>query len=263
MLLIANSCLAEVMFALNILGVAVFTLQNDLKQIQYQDSLCSLRGYFTYSLCTLQNYSYLLQAINRYVTVVYPTRLFWQSTRTQMLLIGVTWIFSFVYSVPFLFTGKIIYDADNQVCLLSLRLSFSICFVSFCNYMLPAWMIRLTYFNLVRYVKKMNNCVTSANNLYRAQRELKMVHRIVILIMILMTINFPYGVFIMISFFTTPPKYYFRFSIIFMYLSVICVMITLFQFTDSLKKSIKKLINVRPNIVVPTVAAMVKINRNI
>ncbi|CAF1284896.1 unnamed protein product [Rotaria sp. Silwood1] len=44
MLLIANSCLAEVMFALNILVVAVFTLQNDLKQIQYQDSLCSLRG---------------------------------------------------------------------------------------------------------------------------------------------------------------------------------------------------------------------------
>ena len=89
MLLIVNSCLAELMFAVNILCIAVFTLQNDLKQIRYQDSLCNFRGYFIYSLCTLQNYSYLLQATYRYVTAVYPTRLFWQTTRTQMLLIGV------------------------------------------------------------------------------------------------------------------------------------------------------------------------------
>jgi len=49
MILIANTCLAELLLASDALWMAVFALQNDLKQVQYQDSLCVFRGYLSYS----------------------------------------------------------------------------------------------------------------------------------------------------------------------------------------------------------------------
>jgi hypothetical protein len=137
LMLVANSCLAELLLASDELWMNVFTLQNDLKQIQYEDSFCVFRGYLSFSSCALQNFSYLLQAIYRYVTVVYPNRLFWQSSRTQLLLISLTWIFAFVFPLPFIFTDEITYDVDNQICQLPLRLSFSIIYTVQCLYMIP------------------------------------------------------------------------------------------------------------------------------
>ncbi len=63
MMLVANSCLAEIVFGSEMFGVTLITLQNDLKQIQYQDSLCVFRGYMGHIVAVLQNYSYLLQAM--------------------------------------------------------------------------------------------------------------------------------------------------------------------------------------------------------
>jgi hypothetical protein len=103
MMLVANSCLAEFILASNLLGMAVFTLENDLKQIQYQDSLCIFRGYMTYVMAGLQNYSYLLQSIYRYVVVVYPARLTYQSARFQIFLIFLTWICGIIYPIPIVF----------------------------------------------------------------------------------------------------------------------------------------------------------------
>jgi hypothetical protein len=78
MLLIANSCLAELICGTVIFSMNVYTFQNDLKQLPYQDSLCVFRGYLSLSSCAIQNYSFLLQSIHRYTTVVYPNSLFWK-----------------------------------------------------------------------------------------------------------------------------------------------------------------------------------------
>jgi hypothetical protein len=75
MMLVANSCLSQLILASNLLSVAVFTLKNDLKQIQYQDSLCIFRGFLYSVLAASYIYSYFLQSIYRYFTVVYPAHL--------------------------------------------------------------------------------------------------------------------------------------------------------------------------------------------
>ncbi|CAF4305098.1 unnamed protein product, partial [Adineta steineri] len=72
MMLVANSCLAQLIFGSDMLAMAIFTFHNDLKKIKYQDSLCIFRGYLGYVATILQNHSYLLQAAYRYITVVYP-----------------------------------------------------------------------------------------------------------------------------------------------------------------------------------------------
>ena len=55
----------------------------------------------------------------------------------------------------------------------------------------------------------MSKHITPVNTLIRAERELKMVRRIVILICDIATICFSYAIFIFVSLFTSPPKYYF------------------------------------------------------
>jgi hypothetical protein len=254
MMLVANTCLAELLLASNALCVAVFTFQNDLKQIQYYDSFCLFRGYLIMSLYALQNCSYLLQSIYRYVVVAYPHRLFWQTARTQLIFIGLSWIFAFVYPIAFLFTGEIIYDVDNQICQVPLRFNFSEIYTILCIYIIPVSSTMFVYFILIRYVKGMSKRVTPTNALSRAQRELKMARRVIILVMILFTAGFPYAVFVFISFFTTPPKYHLRIAYTFINLSLALAMMALFQFTDTLKASVKKIFKYRPNMITPALA---------
>ncbi len=253
MILVANSCLAELIFGSDVLAMALFTFQNDLKQIQYYDSLCIFRGFFGYVVTVLQNYSYLLQAIYRCITVVYPTRLFYQSAKFQGFLICSTWIFGFVCPIPYLLTNAIQYNVDNQICQLPLGLSFLTIYNVLCVYTIPISLIVLIYFKLVRYVRGMSKRVTVVNTLYRAQRELKMVRRIVILVVGITTIGFPYALFVFLSLFTNPPKYHFRIAYIFVDASLTFVMIAMFQFTEPLKTSIMKKINGRGNAIVPAI----------
>ncbi len=95
----------------------------------------------------------------------------------------------------------------------------------------------------------MGKRVTSTNILFRTQRELKMVRRTIILVGVLIISGLPYTIFIIISFFTTPSKYYFRIAFIFIDAGMVLVMFVLFQFTDPLKASLIKRINLRPNTV--------------
>ncbi|CAF1414182.1 unnamed protein product [Adineta steineri] len=250
LMLIGNTCFIAFLAGCSILSMCIFTLENDLKQIHYQDSLCIFRAYTAYVSCALFNFSFLLQAIYRYITVIYPSYLLWQSAKIQILFICLIWIFSFTYPFEFVFTNEITYNIDNQICQLPFQFSLSIIYVTHCAYIIPVLMIMLIYFKLVRYVREMGKRVTPVNTLFRAQRELKMVQRTVIIITILVILCFPYALFIGISFFTAPPKYHFRIAYIFADVSILSVMVALFQFTDSLKDSIMKRINRTSNIIV-------------
>ncbi|CAF0735804.1 unnamed protein product [Adineta steineri] len=248
-MLTANSYLTAVVFGSSILSIFIYALENDLKQIQYQDALCVVRTYIGYASCALLNFSFLLQALYRYIIVVYPSRLFWQSARCQMLAICLTWIFSFVCPFEFLFNGEIIYNSDNQMCVLPLQLSFSVIYYLSCAYVIPIVLLMFIYFKLVKYVKGMSNRVTSVNTLSRARRELKMVRRLVILVTIVIAICFPYTIFTLMSFFNHAPKYLFRIAFMFVGTSLLSVIIVLFQFTDPLKASVITRIKPKPNIV--------------
>jgi hypothetical protein len=79
MILVVNSCVGELLLAIRMFWITIVVLLNDLRQIEYQDSLCIFRSYIGYIFCAGQFYSYLLQANYRYMIVRYPTRLLWQS----------------------------------------------------------------------------------------------------------------------------------------------------------------------------------------
>ena len=136
-----------------------------------------------------------------------------------------------------------------------LRLSFLTIYNALCVYMIPISLTVLIYFKLVRYVREMSKHVTTANTLFRAQRELKMVRRSSYSCYWCCNDWFSIcTMLIFISFFTTPPKYHFRIAYIFVDVSLAFVMVVLFQFTDQLKTSITKRIHGQANVILPAIA---------
>lgn len=254
-ILTGNSCLAAFIWACILFAKSLITLNNDLKQIQYQDALCIYRAYLSYSASGLFHHSILLQTMYRYVIVVYPNRLIWQSRRVQLIAICLLWLFCLLFPLGFIFSSAMrdIYNSDNQICQVPLRLSFLLIYGALCVYVMPISMIMFIYLKLILYVRGMNQRITPANTLVRAKRELKMVHRIIILAAILITLGMPYIIFMIISFFSTPPKYHFRIAFLFVGVSLVSVMIALFRYTDPLKTSILRRIQRRPNTVVATI----------
>lgn len=245
MMFIANSCLAHLMFSLDRFWIAAFRFHNDYNNIKYKDTLCILRIYIAYVSCAILNFSYFIQSLYRYIRVVYPTHLYWQSRRIQFIFICITWVFSILYPFLFLFNGEIFYDGNNHMCQLPLQLSFSLIYMLHCSYIIPILLIIFVYFKLIRYIHKMREHIIPVNIFIRARRQLKMVQNIVILIGMLFITGFPYGVFVFMSFFNNAPKYHCRFACVFFDVFSVSVMIALFQFTDQLKRSLIVIITPR------------------
>jgi hypothetical protein len=119
--------------------------------------------------------------------------------------------------------------------------------------MIPLGALVFIYIRMVRYVKRMSERVTPVNTLSRAQRELKMIVRIMRLLSILLSFGLPYTIFMVMSFFNREPKYDFRIVYISLDASLAFAMIALFQQTDPVKTSLMKKMNGRPNAIVATV----------
>ncbi|CAF4057663.1 unnamed protein product [Adineta steineri] len=152
MMLVANSCLTALVFGCAMLSSFIIILENDLERIYYPDSYCIFRAYICYATCAAFNYSFVLQALYRYILIIYPRVLFWQKRRTQILCICKSWILGFVCPIMFLFNNEVVYNYDNQVCQLPLRFSFSVIYISFTVYGIPVTLIIFIYFKLLRYI---------------------------------------------------------------------------------------------------------------
>ncbi len=233
MMLASHSCIIEIIYGCIMLSKAVITFENDRKQRVFQDALCTFREYTGYVGTSLLFYSFTLQAIYRYIIVVYPTRISWQSIRVQSMLICFIWIFSIISLLPWLYTGASIYNVENQACILPFRLSVPIIYNVLLVYIIPVSIIILIYFKLIQYVHQMSNRATSsAQTIFQARRELIMVQRIVTIISFLLIFGLPYTIFMFISFITKPPKYHYRIAIFFVDLAQAFIMVTLFKFSQ-------------------------------
>ncbi|CAF3521464.1 unnamed protein product [Rotaria sp. Silwood1] len=253
MMLVTNSCIAELIFGSDLLAMSLFTFYSDFKKIYFHESFCLLLGYISYMSVGLQNYSYLLQAIYRYILIVYPSRLFYQSFKFQTFLISITWICCIIYPIPLVFTGQIKYLVDDQMCQMPLQLSFLTIFNAIYIYLYPMLSIILIYLKMVQYVHEMRKHITPVNRLFHARRDLRMIRRIVSLVFILIALGFPYQTFIIMSFFNSAPKYHFRMAFMFIDVSLVFVLIALLEITEPLKTSLMKRITIQSTNITRTV----------
>lgn len=253
MLLIGNTYLTGCSFGLSLLLKSIYTFRNDLNKIEFEDSFCIYRGCLIYITATSFDFSFLLQSFYRYVSGIHPNSLHRFKIRCQLVLISGTWLFSLLFPFGFWFEARLVYNVDNQICQLPLRMSFSIIYMPICVYIIPLSLTISIYVRLLIYVRSMNDRIIPLNNQIRAKRELRMMKHVVGIISILLTLGIPYIIFILMSFFTSPPKYHFRIAFLFVDLSLPCVLIILCRFTETLKISISTKLTFKQNRVLPFV----------
>ena len=252
MVLTASSCLAILVLSCDLLAISVYTLQSDLEQIQFPDLLCYFRGYLFYFGNSLVNFSFLQQALYRYMSTVYPTRFFWHSTKFQASLICIVWMFCIVFPFPLLITNRLKYNEHGRMCQVPVSLSFPMVYLTLLCYYIPVLSEISLYLRLFRYVRRMQQNITPINVLQRAQKHLKMVRKVVTLSMILFINDCPYAIFVFMSFFGSPPIYYLRIAFATISVAEALVMFVLLLFTDPIRNYLVKTIKRQQNTVVPT-----------
>ena len=241
LMLTCNSCIAAIIFGSNMLGSAVFALQNDVKRRAFEDTFCTFRDYLGFVGTALLLYSFTLQALYRYIIVVYPTRVSWHSARVQGTLVCLSWLFCIVSLLPWLLMGTSTYNVDNQACILPFGFSVPIIYNVTLVYLIPVTIIPFIYFKLVRHVHLLHiRSVLSLQTVQICRRELVMIRRIMITISILLIPGMPYMIFLFISFARKPPKYYYRIALFFLDLSQALIMIVLYKYSKPVMDVVRK-----------------------
>ena len=229
-LLTCASFIAEIVLGCNMMSIAIFSLENDRKRRIFQDPLCVFRDYLGYVGTGMLLYSLTLQALYRYIIVVYPRRLFWQSISVQGVLVCFCWIFCITSLLPWFLAGYSTYDVNNQLCMLPFRRAIPVIYNVSIVYLIPLCFIILIYVKLVRYVHRMDSHNgSSTQTVFQARRELTVVKRIVTIISVLVIFGLPFTFFMFLSFVTTPPKYHYRFSLLSSELLQTVIVIGLFR----------------------------------
>lgn len=252
MMLTANTCILDLIFGIDMIASVLFALQNDIKQVYYQDSLCITRGTLGYLTIFLQNYSFLSQAIYRYIRVIYPNKIYYQTWKFQGLTLFLQYILGFIYIIPVVLIGDVNYHEYDQICQTPLTLSFIMIYNMFSIYAIPSSITIFIYYRLIRYVQAINRNSTANNLVNRARQELTMFRRIVILNLGVTCINLPYAIMVFLGYITTPPKYHFRISYVCVDVSLAFIMIAVFKFNDPLQDFLKKKFFIRSNRIMPT-----------
>ena len=235
MMLVGNTCLAQLICVCTSFILLLFTFKNDWKQIQFEDSLCKFRGYINYSITVIQNSSYNLQSIHRYLIIVHPSLRFYRSFRFQLILIILLWIFAFLVILPLFYFDQIEYNIDNQICQVPIRLSFGMIYLTLLVYVVPNVFINVIYSKLIRHVHRMNERMKRICLLSRRKRELKMIKTIVTMNTILVILAIPSVIFLLISCFTTIPKWHFRLTFLFTDLCTTALIIVVLKTNESVR----------------------------
>ncbi|CAF1431731.1 unnamed protein product [Adineta ricciae] len=254
MILTANTYASTLAFACSMLSTSIATIEHDLKLIYYQDPQCVGRCFASHASAFWLNYSFSIEAMYRYVIVMYPTRLYFQTIKFHTIIICLSWLCGTLYPVVFLFLGSIVYNVDNQICQVPLGLSFPMIYAALGVYLIPLTMTVFIYFRLVCYVKQMSKRVTPIYIISRAQRELRMVQHTILTSILLISLGAPYTIFIVMSFFHSAPQYHFRLAYISIDISLLLMMIVLFCFNEPLKTVVKKKLHPRANMVMAVIA---------
>jgi len=110
-LLVLNSTLAGLLANITCISQAIYQLLN-----LGNDTLCAIRGLFLQVGTGVFYHTFCVQALHRLFVTVYSTRRYLQTTRFNICMVVVQWIFSATFGLPVLLTGRIKYQPGSRIC---------------------------------------------------------------------------------------------------------------------------------------------------
>ena len=240
-LLSCNTFLAALVYSSAHFAIAVSMLKSDITvtngvRVQLHNSFCTSSAYFFYGGCGILYHSYVMQAVQRFSRVVLHDHRWLYERRIQFIFIILQWFICICATfIPLFLTNQIQYDVYLNMCIIPIRSSGWTMYYAVICYSIPLVMLAVCYYRLIQYIltvrSRVSACLISGSVIVAAQRQLALIQRVIVLVVILTLSGLPYCVFIGMGFFMEPPIYQFRISFLCVDIALAGVVCTMFCYS--------------------------------
>jgi hypothetical protein len=191
-ILTCNTYIALIGSSFMTLLILILAIKDDRDtSITAQDSYCQIRSYVNYTFICAFYYSCVLQASFRLCRVVFPQRKVLQSRGMCWLVIIAQWTLASVYILVYLLLADFEYQPEIHSCWLSFTNIRALCIAMAFVYGVPLLIMALIYSRLIRYIRQTAHMQQSRQS--SNKRDVLVVKRIIILVLIAMGIGIPTG----------------------------------------------------------------------
>ncbi|CAF4168558.1 unnamed protein product, partial [Adineta steineri] len=150
--------------------------------VSFDNQWCYIRAYLLYvGLATLYH-SHLLQAVFRFFRVVFYKSKQLQTIRFMFRLVLIQWLMDFLLMLPVLFLHNFEYAPQYYYCQTLYVDIKKILLPAVITYYIPMVGIGVIYFYILYYMKKTKNQSVLQNRQVSNQRDLVVLHRIILLV---------------------------------------------------------------------------------
>ncbi|CAF1145109.1 unnamed protein product [Didymodactylos carnosus] len=191
-LLCCNSCLCGILYCtMMLINVLYGFLPNYYRQ---EPISCQIRGIILGLACSSKAYSYLVQAINRYIYAVHYNKRYLLVNRSTYILLIIHWSVSIIFPLPNLFFNGIAYQIETRLCIITMKRFPTALYTVISFFFIPIVSITLLYaIILIHCRSKARKTMASKRrtSFSTKSRDLKLFQNILILICILGVGGFP------------------------------------------------------------------------
>lgn len=211
-LLICNSSVASICYStvqcVSYIYLALLPWHTD-------DFSCRWRGFFSYMAVAAVVYSYLAQAVSRFLISILSSKYRWAtSIRTHILLIVIQWLIVSFIPIPAIITEDI-YHRPFALCWVPKEFQLHLAYTVIAYYLIPALLIFAIYISIYCRVKRRSNSFVLNRSRRRGNRDLEVLYNIMILFAI-----YTLGAIPVILYILTHLRYLYEIGIVCMSLTV-------------------------------------------
>lgn len=177
-LLICNSSIASIFFC-----IVQCVNYSFLSLITWETTnlSCRWRGFFGYMAVAAVVYSYLAQAVSRFLLAILATQYRWAaSVRTHIILILIQWLIVSLVPTPAIVTEDI-YHRPFSLCWVPREFTLHIVYTVVAYYLVPAISIFTIYMSIYCRVKRRRNSFFITRSRGRPNRDLEVLYNIMVL----------------------------------------------------------------------------------
>jgi len=228
-LLVGNASLAGLLFHTVIFAQSFHML------IGYPNIQCIVRGHLIHAFAGSVYHSICVQALHRLFVTVYSNHPNLQSLKVLITISIIQWIFSLTFCLPTLNP----YPMIDDICLGPFHRRYVFIHLSIAVYFLPIIFLIIIYSIILRYIRKNTSpyILQSLSNKHRLHREISILRRILIPVIIMLLSGLPLASFFVQGQFSfQTPEYSVRIGMIFLTGGTSLAMLMNIIFTDSVRQ---------------------------
>jgi hypothetical protein len=228
-LLVGNASLAGLLFH------SIIFVQSFHMLIGHPESQCVLRGHLIHSFAGAVYHSICLQALHRLFVTVLSNRRRLQNRKVLLVMIIIQWTFSLTFCLPKLNP----YPMISDICLGPFHRRYVFIHLAIAVYFLPIIFLIIIYSLIFRYIKEKTSphILQSLSNKHRLHREVSILRRIIIPVVIMLVTGLPLAsFFVQGQFSLKTPESAVRIGMIFLTAGTSLAMLMNLIFTDSVRE---------------------------